>query len=138
MKSTAANIFEAFWPLYRALRFFGIYSFSIQQTNNCNKYEVSVLLADIVSAVFWVCCYVFMFSKVLYWGEQEPDVETSLILKHGWHILNLSEMFFAAITVILNHRNRYWIFKSLKLMYQFDLVKVGCVRPFNLKLSIFS
>lgn len=58
------------------------------------------------------------------WGQQEPEAETSLLIRHGWHKLYLFQMAILACVTILNFTKRLAIVECLRLMDQFDLVEV--------------
>lgn len=108
------NIFETFAPFYYVLKWFGFGSFNLQGKFSANKLNVIY----IVLSFLW---YLLFFISSLYWGHQEPAVEKSLLVIHGWHKLHLFEMLFLASVVVWNYLKRCEIQRCLKLINLFDV-----------------
>ena len=79
---------------------------------------------DVLLCGTWLVSYLYMLVMNIIWGQQEPEVEKSLLIKHGWHKLYLFEMLLLPVVVVWNVSCRGSIVGCLRLMDQFDLIEV--------------
>lgn len=117
----SSNIYETFRPFYIVLKVFGFMTFRVSRRNEKGP---STTFFDGLLLGFWVSSYLFLFTMNMLWGQREPDAESSLLIKHGWHKLYLLEMFVVASVVVFNFIHRNTIVDCLRLIDQFDLVQV--------------
>lgn len=115
------NVYETFQPLCVVLRVFGFMPFTVSRRIEKGP---SATLFDGLLLGFRVSSYLFLFTMNTLWGQLEPEAESSLLIRHGWHKLYLLEMLVLAFVVLLNYANRRTIVECLRLMDQFDLVEV--------------
>lgn len=112
------NVYQTFAPLHCVLKVFGLATYQLD-LNNCvlkvsrNKIYITICL------IF----YISLFSINVFWGEQEPDAEESLLIKHGWHKMFLIEMFCLIVITIVNYNRQDTTIKCLELMNEFDQTK---------------
>jgi len=121
--STAStNIYQTFLPFYMVLKAFGFIPFSIRHGKGTAA--VTLTLSDRIALGCWTTFYALLLCLNIVWGQQEPDAEKSMLIKHGWHKLYLLEMATLAYVVLSNFIKRSSIVECLRLMDQFDLCKV--------------
>lgn len=119
------NIYDTFLPFKMVLKTFGLVPFTF---SHHNKKGPSMTFFERFLLGFWVPWYLFLFTMIAIWGQQEPEAEKSLLIKHGWHKLYMFEMFMLACVAVLNFTNKLSIVDCLRLMDQFDLVEVDNMR----------
>ena len=125
----STNIYETFYPLNMVLKFFGFIPFTI--CRHSSKRPLMTFFQGFLLS-FWVLLYLFFFTINLFWGQQEPEYETSLLMKHGWHKLYLFQTLMLACLVIFNLTKRLSIIECLRLIDQFDLAEVTTDLMFHL------
>lgn len=119
----STNIYETFSPFSRLLKALGLLSFTVGRSNIFVN-EPLLTFFDGLSFGLWMTWYLFLFAVNSMWGQQEPEAETSLLVKHGWHKLYLFEMTVLACVVGLNFTKKLTIVECLRLIDQFDLIEV--------------
>lgn len=118
----STNIYETFYPLNMVLKFFGLIPFTLRRRQSSKRPLMT--LVDGFLLCFWASLYFFLFAINLMWGQQEPESEKSLLIKHGWHKLYLFQMLLLPCVIVLNFTNKLSIVECLRLMDKFDLVEV--------------
>lgn len=118
----STNIYESFLPFSNVLWLFGF--MSLTPRRQAETTMITTLL-DRFLIGFWVFLYVLQIALISLWGQQEPETEKSLLIKHGWHKLYIFELFFLVWAIRLNFIHRFSINEEcLRLIDQFDLVEV--------------
>lgn len=112
------NIYQTFAPLHCVLKVFGLATYQLDLDNRVLKVSKNKIYITI-------CCifYIFLLSINVYWGEQEPDAEESLLIKHGWHKMYLIEMICLIVITIVNYNRQDTTIKCLELFHEFDQTK---------------
>lgn len=117
----STNIYETFQPFYKVLKFFGFFPFTVELSSRQHS-RPSTTLFDAALLGLWISLHLFLFGLNWMLGDQEPDAENSLVIKHGWHKIYLTQTATLLFAVIHNFANRHLIVECLRLMNQFDLV----------------
>lgn len=117
----STNIYGTFQPFYKVLKFFGFFPFTVELNSRQQK-RPSATLFDAGLLGLWISLHLFLFGLNWLLGDQEPDAENSLLVKHGWHNIYLMQTAASLFAVIHNFTNRHSIVECLRLMNHFDLV----------------
>lgn len=117
----STSVYETFSPFSSILKLFGFMSLTFGRQPE--RKSLTTLL-DVLLMGFWLLWYLVLFTMILLWGEQEPESENSLLIKHGCHKLYLFEFIVLAYLARMNFANRFSINGCLRLMDQFDHAKV--------------
>lgn len=117
----STNIYETFQPFYKVLKFFGFFPFTVELSSK-QHIRPSATLFDAGLLGLWISLHSFLFGLNWVLGDQEPEAESSLIVKHGWHKIYLMQTATSLFVVAHNFANRHSIVECLGLMNQFDLV----------------
>lgn len=113
------NIYQTFAPLHFVLKIFGLAAYQL----DLNKSRAIKISKNRI--YIFICClfYIGLLIFNLYWGEQEPDAEVSLLIRHGWHKLRLIQIMCMTIITIINYKNQDITIKCLELINTFDKMK---------------
>lgn len=140
----STNIYQTFQPFYKVLKILGFFPFTVELSSK-QHIRPSTTLFDAGLLGLWISLHSFLFGLNWLLGDQEPEAESSLIVKHGWHKIYLMQTATTLFVVAHNFANRYSIVECLRLMNQFDLVgttfdhQVKHFQTFSLRFpSIFS
>jgi hypothetical protein len=86
------------------------------------KRESSITLDGIriLMSILFTLLFIALLCWVIYWGEQEPKITDSFLLKHGCHKLYLIELLLLVILIWNNYRNRDEMGECLQLIDRYD------------------
>lgn len=118
----STNIYETFQPFYKVLKMFGFFPFTVELSRK-QHIRPSTTLFDAGLLGLWISLHSFLFGLNWLLGDQEPEAESSLIVKHGWHKIYLMQTATSLFAVAHNFVNRHSIVECLRLINQFDLVE---------------
>lgn len=116
-KFQSTNILESISPYCFILKLFGFFPFQIDK-----YYNVHVIQRHKILMLTYVGLYFCLLSTMVIIGEQEPEAESSLLLKHGCHKSYLFEMAFLTGVPLFNYFMRDNFAKCLKLFHEFDSI----------------
>lgn len=125
----SSSIRESFSPYCFVLKLFGFFPFHIIE-----DYKVDVHQRDKILMIMNVGLYFCLFILNAIIGEQEPEAETSLLLKHGCHKSYLIQLAFLTGVPLFNYFMRDNFAKCLKLFNEFDSITLNDMN-FTLKLN---
>lgn len=111
----STSIRESISPYCFILKIFGLFPFQIDK-----YYKVHVTQLHQILMITYVGLYFCLFSINVIIGEQEPEIEPSLLLKHGSHKSYLFELAFLTGVPLFNYFMRDNFAKCLKLFNNFD------------------
>lgn len=110
------NIYQTFAPLHWVLKIFGLAAYQLELNNS----RVLKISTNKMYIIIYCTFYISLLTIDLYWGEQEPDAEESLLIRHGWHKLYLIEMICLTIITIVNYKHQDTTIKCLELINEID------------------
>ena len=106
---------ESFSPLYKTLKFVGIFPFEI----NCKNCEVRVGWKNAIWMIFWM----LVLACLIFWnvrrGASEPG-EKSLLIVAGWHFLLIFELLSVFFLQFWSLVNRKCAGNFFRLLGEFD------------------
>lgn len=117
----STNIYETFYPLNMVLKCFGLFPVSVSR-HNSKRPKMTLIEGFFLS--FWLLCYLLLFAMNLIRGQQEPEGEKSLLLKHGLHMLHVFQTLILLYVVVINYTEKISIIHCFRLIDHFDLVRV--------------
>ena len=125
----STSILESFSPYCFILKIFGFFPFNIDK-----NYKVHVIQWHKILMITYMGLYfcLFIFNVII--GEQEPESEESLLLKHGRHKSYLFELAFLTSVPLFNYFMRDDFAECLKLFNEFDSI-TSKNSDFTLKLN---
>lgn len=110
----SSSIYETFQPFNIVLCCCG---FWFSGKHNASLKSIKSFLSVLYSLYY----FTFFVLKAI-WGEQEPKMVDSFLMKHGRHYLFLSELLFLPIIIWSNFYNRQRINECLQLIDRYDTV----------------
>lgn len=116
---TSSTIYETFSSFNIVLCFCGFWYNGITTKN---KHNPSLESIKILLSILYSLCFLALFVMNVLSGEQEPESQTSILLRHGSHKMYLIELLFLPIIIWSNFYHHIRICDCLQLIDRYDRI----------------